>query len=375
MKIGNLEVYGIIYKITNLVNGKVYIGQTVEKRGFNGRYKYSGIDIEKVYKHHKHRKNKGNRYNNHLYNSIKKYGFEAFKVVKIFDFAFSKEELDIKEEVWINYFDCINNGYNNMSGGSSGRPSKETIEKSSRAKFKKVICLTTNKVFESIKFAGEYYGINYKYISECCLGKRKTGGKLADGTKLMWTYYNSTEEERQKILNAEFYNYSKVICITTNKIFNSIKEAGMYYKCTSTNISMCCRKTTKSAGKLNNIPLQWLYYDEYTNMKNEDIQSIISEYKPITSKVICITTKIIFNSINQAIEYYKCSKNISQCCKGKRNYCGKLPDGTKLQWKYISDLTEEECIKYNVKNKLKELNSENQESSISKDGSFLLPNN
>nr|DAX85667.1 MAG TPA: intron associated endonuclease [Caudoviricetes sp.] len=31
MKVGNLEVYGIIYKITNKVNGKVYIGQTAQK--------------------------------------------------------------------------------------------------------------------------------------------------------------------------------------------------------------------------------------------------------------------------------------------------------------------------------------------------------
>ena len=28
MLIGSLEVYGIIYKIENLVNGKIYIGQT-----------------------------------------------------------------------------------------------------------------------------------------------------------------------------------------------------------------------------------------------------------------------------------------------------------------------------------------------------------
>ena len=53
MKIGNLEVYGIIYKIENLVNGKVYIGQTIQ--GFDKRYSENGINsVEKVYNHHNH---------------------------------------------------------------------------------------------------------------------------------------------------------------------------------------------------------------------------------------------------------------------------------------------------------------------------------
>ena len=37
MKIGNLEIYGVIYKVINNINGKVYIGQTALKRGFNDR--------------------------------------------------------------------------------------------------------------------------------------------------------------------------------------------------------------------------------------------------------------------------------------------------------------------------------------------------
>ena len=40
-----MKIYGIIYKIENLVNGKVYIGQTTRK--FNERY--YGHGIEAVY--------------------------------------------------------------------------------------------------------------------------------------------------------------------------------------------------------------------------------------------------------------------------------------------------------------------------------------
>ena len=43
-----------------------------------------------------------------------------------------------------------------------------------------------------------------------------------------------------------------------------------------------------------------------------------------------------FNSFKDASNHYKCS-HISDCCKGKRNYAGKLQDGTLLQWKYLED--------------------------------------
>ena len=120
MRIGNLEVYGIIYKITNKINGKSYIGQTTQKRGFTDRYKGSGIGIERVYGHYKKEIENNNTHshnNYHLFNSIEKYGFENFEVIEIYDIAFSQEELNIKEQIYIKYFDCINNGYNKLEGG------------------------------------------------------------------------------------------------------------------------------------------------------------------------------------------------------------------------------------------------------------------
>ena len=78
MKIGNLEVYGIIYKITNKVNDKIYIGQTVKEKGFDGRYERNGEGIERVYNYHKACKEYNKHYNSHLLRSIEKYGFDAF---------------------------------------------------------------------------------------------------------------------------------------------------------------------------------------------------------------------------------------------------------------------------------------------------------
>ena len=53
------EVYGIIYKITNTIINKCYIGQTRSKRGFRGRYYHSGEGIERVYKFHMYQKRVG----------------------------------------------------------------------------------------------------------------------------------------------------------------------------------------------------------------------------------------------------------------------------------------------------------------------------
>lgn len=57
-------------------------------------------------------------------------------------------------------------------------------------------------------------------------------------------------------------------------------------------------------------------------------------------KVKCVTTGKEFECIKDAAEHYKFNNpsktNISACCIGKRNYCGKHPvTGEKLVWKYI----------------------------------------
>ena len=55
--------------------------------------------------------------------------------------------------------------------------------------YKKIICITENKIFDSIKCAGEYYDLDTSGLVKCCRGKYNTYGKLEDGTKLQWMYY------------------------------------------------------------------------------------------------------------------------------------------------------------------------------------------
>ena len=171
--IGNIQVYGVIYKITNKVNGKVYIGQTTKKRGFNERYQCSGKDIERVYKYHKNRKDKnGGSFNSYLYNSIKKYGFDNFYVNKVFDVAFSLEELNIKEENWIRFYDSTNrkHGYNFRKGGDNYECNSESKVRNG----KYLICIDDNLIFKSYKEAERYYGISKSWINKSLKIKRHT---------------------------------------------------------------------------------------------------------------------------------------------------------------------------------------------------------
>lgn len=79
--------------------------------------------------------------------------------------------------------------------------------------------------------------------------------------------------------------------------------------------------------------LRWFTYKEQLN----DNKLTKKHHRDsICKKVICITTNTEFESVKEAADYYGCNdSNIIKCCKGERKTHGKLPDGTKLQWKYI----------------------------------------
>lgn len=65
---------------------------------------------------------------------------------------------------------------------------KEWILAGSKANSKKVKCLTTGEIFESISAAARYYNLAQPNISKVLKGERQSCGKLPDGTKLKWTW-------------------------------------------------------------------------------------------------------------------------------------------------------------------------------------------
>lgn len=94
---------GCIYKITNLVNGKVYIGQTVQD--LNTRFRqHLTMDYKKSY---------------YLGKAINKYGKSSFKIEKIEEC--DESLLDNKEIEYIKIYDSANPniGYNTSLGGKT----------------------------------------------------------------------------------------------------------------------------------------------------------------------------------------------------------------------------------------------------------------
>lgn len=121
----------IIYKITNLETGKIYIGKDTKN---NPQYLGSGIKIK---------------------DAIKSYGRDKFKK-DILDHSSNIDELNEKEQFWINFYNSTNPeiGYNISNGGDGGdnftnHPNKEEYRrklseaaiksnKKLKSKFKKI---------------------------------------------------------------------------------------------------------------------------------------------------------------------------------------------------------------------------------------------
>lgn len=136
-----IKPYGIIYIIKNKVNNKCYIGQTAKK--LDKRCKWEKKSIFNNYSK-----------NLHLISSIKKYDLENFER-RILDFAQNQEELDDKEEYYIQKFNTLNQdfGYNLKHGGEHGKFTpliKEKISKALKKYYKNSEHHTKDKTYDDI---------------------------------------------------------------------------------------------------------------------------------------------------------------------------------------------------------------------------------
>lgn len=173
----------IIYKTTNLVNGKIYIGQD---KNNNSAYLGSG----KI-----------------LHFAFQKYGIENFNK-EILEECESVQELNEREKYWISFYDSTNRriGYNIALGGNGGdtiskNPNKDVISKKHAERMKENNPTRGRKKTEDeierwkSSYVGKYRGENNPNF-----GSKRTDSskdKMSETRKQWW--YTLSNDEREGI--------------------------------------------------------------------------------------------------------------------------------------------------------------------------------
>jgi group I intron endonuclease len=119
-EVGEGDCFGIIYKITNKINGKIYIGAT--KKGVQWRWSLHIKDaikkpIMKISK------------------AIAKYGKDNF-YVDIIDCCHDLDNMNEQEKYWIKEFNSCETGYNSSLGGNNQGPISDEIREKIKTKQK-----------------------------------------------------------------------------------------------------------------------------------------------------------------------------------------------------------------------------------------------
>lgn len=175
----------IIYKIICLINDKIYVGQTTQK-------------LKNRWKSHKYFSRKRKSI---LYNAMRKYGIENFKIEEL-ESCDTKEQLNEREIYWIKELNSKKpNGYNLTDGGEGSVGYHHT----------------------------EFAKLNISKHFKNKPSKRKN--------------YKHTQETKQKMYK-KVYQYDLNDCFI--KEFESIKAATIETK--AGHICQCCKNIYKSSG-------------------------------------------------------------------------------------------------------------------------------
>lgn len=305
-----------IYKITNILNNKVYIGQSID---IKNRW------IQHIYE----AKNK--RKNGKLYPAMEEDGIDNFIFEVIEECNLDSSVLDAKERYWINYYDSFNNGYNSTKGGQG----------------------ENSWIFDPILIRQLWDdGYSVKEITEIV----GCGHTLVQYRLKGYHDYNATTSHSRgairaikqgKIKVGEKYNFSE-----NQKIyFSDVIEIHQYsidgkYIASYPSITSACRAIGKTyAGCETNIS-RALHKDNNQNLaygyqwSKEKLDKLPAVPQHLGKMVQCIETQQIFPSVREAANWcgLKSSSPIKDYLAGRGSYksAGKHPETKeKLHWKYI----------------------------------------
>lgn len=193
-----------IYKITNNIDGKIYIGATTRT-------------IEERMKEH---------YRKHI-TCIDKAIYEQGKdnfIVEVVEECSSKEDLMLRENYWVKYYKCIiPNGYNMCEGGGKTIGFKHREESKKRMSASQKIAQKGSN--------NSFYGKTHSDEQKAKWSRERKGRKMNDE----WIAH---------IREANKKNRKKVINLDTGEIYESCVMAGEKLNVAATNVSRACKSET-----------------------------------------------------------------------------------------------------------------------------------
>lgn len=263
-----------IYKITNLINGHAYIGQSK--------------DIERRWQDHQFYSND----NTAIHTAFKKYGIKNFSFEIIEEC--SLEELDKKEIYWIKFFNTYYDGYNETLGGQGGYLINREEVISDYNKTKSI----------------------YKTASNLSI-HRQTVSKILENSGI--------KKQDVSIKSIVMINPET---LQIEKEFPTIVDASNYIKLSDSAIRKALKDTSRTSGGY-----YWDYKDSFDplNFKKKQLskkEKSIAQYS-LEGELLSIypTIKDALIALNKNL---KAGSNISQVCKGKRK------SAYGYIWKYLN---------------------------------------
>ena len=198
---------GYIYKITNLINNKIYIGQT-------------NITIEERFKQHiynsfNHKQNK-DEYDYPVHRAIRKYGKENFTIEILEECP--QEQLNEKEREYIMQFNSYNLGYNATLGGDG------------QSKYN--------------------YDVIVNFFLQNDNSLLKTCQHFHIYDQVVYSALKSKNIDYKKLTSKQIKNKhnKKILCVETGQIFNTITEIDKFFnKQVHGNIRRCLNGVTEKA--------------------------------------------------------------------------------------------------------------------------------
>lgn len=205
----------IIYKVTNVHTGNIYIGTTTK-------------NISKRKKDHEQKANIGK--GSYFQEAIGTYGPDAFEWEQI-DTANDINELAEKEKQYILKYNSLENGYNQDSGGGF---QKNVYQYNSTDG-------TLVAVYESLQSAASSVNASRTSISNTCLGQNKTCKGFYWSYALTEPFIIEGDLRKKKVVQYDLEGKQIVIFVSVAEAY---RNTGISKAC----ISRCCRGEREQSG-------------------------------------------------------------------------------------------------------------------------------